>query len=465
MVTPPAVGGPPPSSPPPSGEPPAVLHETEQFLTQHLPDNINRESLSAALGLLSNELSSGNVDLIQKALDGLVDRLPISDSLKTVIKALIPAYASQVAETHAAGGPTETDTTESLAALNADLNVIEFMFTAPPHLPELPPVNQTLIDSFRASLESLRGQTITPEEFTASLNELLENFEDKKSLLDRALWSLRYGLISPEEFQTLAEGILTNLEAQKTFQDAMHGLENGTINEEAFQKIIGDLTKEIEQARALLAAGGAGGSGGSSPVNIAFWMFSCSVEFFKIASNISQILTEMEREQNLLAIKMKQCMIEMAKEAFTLGIAMTEARVKQIETEAYKAQLEGICSFVQAGISAIVLIGSSITYAKINTVEGQKQAQFVWDNIKGIASGIVTGAQELRKAAMELEKAGYARTEGYSEASKELLNKIFQTMQDSLQKIQEGTSKIQEILKELWGMTQSIQRLSGEVRG
>ena len=460
MTTP--VGGQPLSTPPLSGEPPAVVHETEQFLIQHLPENIDREALSAALSLLSGELSSGNADLIQTALEGLVDRLPISDSLKTVIKALIPAYAAEVASTHAAGGPLDvTDTSESLAA---DLQIIETLFTAPPHLPELPPVDQTLIDSFRSSLEGLRGQTMTPEEFKTAIDGLLANFDTCKALIDDALQQLNSGAITPEQFQTLAHGILENLETRKTFQDAMEGLKNGTLDEAGFQAVMEGLTKEIEAS--LHAISGGGGSPPSGPEGkkalVNFWMFSCSVEFFKIASNISQLLTEMEREQGLLSIKMKECMVAMAKDAYTLAIAMTNARVQQLQTEAAMLTTEGICNIVQGAIS---LITGCMTLRISGSAEEVKLKTLQLESFSNVATQLTSAIQNFVKAGFTVNKAALEQVAGQSEATKEFINKIFQTMQDSLQKIQEGTSKIQEILKELWGMTQSIQRLSGEVRG
>jgi hypothetical protein len=247
----------------------------------------------------------------------------------------------------------------------------------------------------------------------------------------------------------------------KLFNESVKAHNAGTLTEEKFESILDDILQGIKNDKLSTAS-----KPHSAEVNA--WIFSCVVECFKVSSLISDLLIQMERDNGKLAIKMKQALFSMAMDCFNLAIKMTDARVNSTMAEVASLILEGVCSVLQATISAVGIWKSARDIKNLGPNPTPEQITSVTRNVdlwKSMGSSIVTAAQDFAKAGITVDKANQERIAGYTEAMKELVGKIFQLIEGTLRKTDEDTGDMKKMIHDLFEKLDALARLSGEIRG
>lgn len=432
----------------PQWTPQVAETDTKKFLENFLPAGTPSSSLESALDKYADKLTSKDTATVQEALENICKELHINTAL---LQGPLKAFASTISSLNTVQETPESSTKDEIEA--AELQDIETLIQGFPNDPQLPAVQSTLVFEFHMKLNDLASEPLTPAQFEKAVNELLENFEEGSACIDKVQYLLTSGVINPEQFASITHAFLLMPEVKNDLLVLVEDLSKGKVTSQ-------ELDKKIQEIQTVILQG----TDKTSKANVSMWMMSCSVEFFLVASLIAQLLTQIDKEQSLLAIKMKQCMIETALTVYALARTMTDAKVAQIQNEAQQLFLEGAMSFVQAGIS----LGATFAQFSIPKGLGKEELQAMTakiELIKSVLSQTTQGAQSMTKASLDLQKATLAGYEGQMQAITEFLKTAIQLFQDSIQKLQEGSNKAQEILKELMGMAQSLQRLSGEVRG
>ena len=246
----------------------------------------------------------------------------------------------------------------------------------------------------------------------------------------------------------------------------------------------------LSKAATLLRLGG-GGDGFEPEVKAAIndWLsLSAAFDIFKSSNEIASLIAKMARDESKLKQVLGNLLLVMAKEIESLVIAAGEARAQQHEADARKAWLEmglAIGQMVSICITTLVSIGKQAELEKNieknsnfksdptgtgqiekkgyeRSMEAHHHVTSEMRPLQELSSSFFSAIKSGIDAMTSTVKAGLERDAAKSEATSQLLNRIFQLMQETYSALGEDMKELKAMLDKFFQLTESVQRTSGE---
>ncbi len=212
---------------------------------------------------------------------------------------------------------------------------------------------------------------------------------------------------------------------------------------------------------------------------------SAVVDLFKSTSEIAMLLSKMAREDSKLKQALGGLLLEMAKEAKNLAIAAGEARAQQYEADARKAWIEFGCAIGQMAIVIASTIGTHLREKQYksefegvgkdnkphmykdlsDTSKSLKAREFALQDMQPFqqfANALTTAMKSGAEAIIDQQKADLERVASKSEGIKQLIDKIFQMIQETYSTMTDDMKELRAAMDKFIQTLENAQRTSTE---
>ncbi len=277
--------------------------------------------------------------------------------------------------------------------------------------------------------------------------------------------------------QLYAKDGLTKLESE-----GLKSIINITISDPelppADKKVLMDFLDKINQFEAMKRLGHTppADSGATKAYNE--WMVVSAVcALFTATNEIASIISKMAREESKLRQAMGNTMIAMAKESMTLTIQAGELRAQQQEAEAAKCWTEFGMALGQMVVTVTSYLATTGKEQELKTkmeketgkdltteqeISIYRTASDKTQVFTQVLNQTLEGVKSAIEATIYMKKADLERDASKSEGVKQLLDKMFQLLQDTYSMIGDDMRDQRQTLDKLFQILESAQRSMAE---
>ncbi len=242
------------------------------------------------------------------------------------------------------------------------------------------------------------------------------------------------------------------------------------------QKLEGFLEK-LDKALTTLKAGGDIKDPAVSKARNDWMVASAVCDLFSATNEIAMLISKMSRSESQLKQSLGVVMLSMAKTAMELTIQAGEARAQQYELEAQKCWLEMGMALGQIVVTAASIAASGLKEANEKAkMEADKGGALTYKEqldihnsvtsdtraLQEISSSTMTAIKSGIEAVINMKKADLERDAALADGVKQMLDKLYQLINDTYSMLGEDMKDQRQMLEKLLQTLESAQRTMAE---